>query len=128
MLQWAKDGTCLLLTVELDAPSPEEPPRVTVRGARPLNEVKMASAMQLRFDVLRPDVFAELAMLLQPGEPGRGEVLARLRTGRGHDQLVRLGSDFHLDGAIAERLASVDGLANVQLSARRGSAKLRLVA
>ncbi|MEY4952734.1 MAG: polymerase subunit alpha, partial [Pseudomonadota bacterium] len=128
MLQWAKDGTCLLLTVELDAPSPEEPPRITVRGARPLSEVKVASSMQLRFDVLRPDVFNELTMLLQPGEPGRGEVIARLRTGQGHDPLVRLGSDFRLDGELAERLASVDGLANVSLSAKRGSANLRLVA
>ena len=128
MLQWAKDGTCLLLTVELDAPSPEEPPRVTVRGARPLSEVKVASSMQLRFDVLRPEVFGELTMLLQPGEPGRGEVIARLRTGKGQDPLVRLGNDFHLDGELAERLASVEGLANVQLSARRGSANLRLVA
>jgi DNA polymerase-3 subunit alpha len=128
MLQWARDGTCLLLTVELDAPSPEEPPRVTVRGARPLSEVKIASSMQLRLDVLRPEVLGELALLLQPGEPGRGEVIARLRTGKGHDPLVRLGSDFHLDGELAERLASVDGLANVSLSARRGSANLRLVA
>ncbi|MCC6925381.1 DNA polymerase III subunit alpha [Novosphingobium sp.] len=128
MLQWAKDGTCVLLTVELDSPSPDEPPRITVRGARPLSEVKVASAMQLRLDVLRPDVLGELALLLQPGEPGRGEVLARLRTGTGHDPLVRLGSDFHLDGELAERLASVEGLANVALSARRGSANLRLVA
>jgi DNA polymerase-3 subunit alpha len=128
MLQWAKDGTCLLLTVELDAPSPDEPPRVTIRGARPLSEVKVASSMELRFDVLRPDVLSELALLLQPGEPGRGEVIARLRTGKGHDPLVRLGSDFHLDGELAERLASVDGLANISLSARRGGANLRLVA
>jgi len=90
--------------------------------------VKVASSMQLRFDVLRPDVFAELVQILQPGEPGRGEVLARLRTGTGQDPLVRLGSDFHLDGELAERLASVDGLANVSLSARRGTANLRLVA
>ncbi|HTM94582.1 MAG TPA: DNA polymerase III subunit alpha, partial [Croceibacterium sp.] len=33
--QWADEGTCILLNVELDAPSPDEPPRVTVRGARP---------------------------------------------------------------------------------------------
>ena len=128
MLQWAKDGTCLLLTVELDAPSPDEPPRVTIRGARPLSEVKVASSMQLKLDVLRPEAFGALSLLLQPGEPGRGEVLARLRTGQGHDPLVRLGSDFHLDGELAERLASVDGLANISLSARRGGANLRLVA
>ena len=31
--RWAAAGECLLLTVELDSPSPDEPPRLTVRGA-----------------------------------------------------------------------------------------------
>ncbi|MFT6473915.1 MAG: DNA polymerase-3 subunit alpha [Qipengyuania sp.] len=33
-----------------------------------------------------------------------------------------------MDGELAERLASVPGLAKVQLTARRGKANLRLVA
>jgi DNA polymerase-3 subunit alpha len=128
MLQWAKDGTCLLLTVELDAPNADEPPRVTVRSARPLEEVKSAASMVLKLDVLRPEAFADLALALVGGAEGRGEVVARLRTGQGHDQLIRLGRDFQLDSDIAERLANVAGVANVQLSARRGGANLRLVA
>ena len=128
MLQWARDGTCLLLTVELDAPSADEPPRVTVRGARPLAEVTTAGSMELRFDVLSPEVFADLAMMLVPGAPGRGEVIVRLRTGRGEEPVVRLGRDFMVDGELAERLASMEGIANVALSARRGSTRLRLVA
>ncbi|WP_309753181.1 DNA polymerase III subunit alpha [Novosphingobium sp.] len=128
MIQWAKDGTCLLLTVELDAPSPEEPPRVTVRGARPLSEVKTAGSMLLRLDVLRPDIFAALAGMLPRGEDGRGEVVALVQTAAGKAAQICLGKDFHLDGELAERLASVEGLANVALSARRGGANLRLVA
>ncbi|WP_374279984.1 DNA polymerase III subunit alpha [Novosphingobium sp.] len=128
MVQWAREGTCVLLNVELDAPSPDEPPRVTVRGARPLSEVKSASSMVLKLDILRPDVLPELAMLLHRDGEGRGEVLARLRTGTGQEPLVRLGRDFHLDGELAERLASVEGLANVSLTARRGAGHLRLVA
>jgi len=128
MLQWARDGTCLLLQVELDAPSPEEPPRVTVRGARPLAEVRSAASMVLKLDVLRPEAFEELRMLLVAGVDGRGEVLARLCTGGETEPLVRLGRDFQLDGDLAERLASVEGLANVALTARRGPANLRLVA
>ena len=42
--RWAAEGTCVLLNVELDAPSPDEPPRVTVRGARPLAEVEARCA------------------------------------------------------------------------------------
>ncbi|MDE2435717.1 MAG: DNA polymerase III subunit alpha [Sphingomonadales bacterium] len=128
MIQWARDGTCLLLQVELDAPSPEEPPRVTVRGARPLAEVKSAASMVLKLDVLRPEAFDDLKALLVGGAEGRGEVIARLCTGSDNEPLVRLGRDFQIDGELAERLASVEGLANVSLSARRGAANLRLVA
>ena len=52
----------------------------------------------------------------------------RLRTGSGEEPLVRLGRDFMIDGELAERLASVEGVANVSLSARRGAGHLKLVA
>ncbi len=128
MLQWARDGTCLLLQVELDAPSADEPPRITVRGAKPLDEVKSAASMLLKLDVLRPEALQALAGLLVGGADGRGEVVARLRIGSDQDPIVRLGRDFQLDGDLAERLASVEGLANVMLTARRGAGHLRLVA
>ena len=84
--------------------------------------------MLLRLDVLRPEALHDLSQLLVGGADGRGEVLARLRTGTGTDPLLRLGRDFQLDGELAERLASIDGLANVSLTARRGTGHLRLVA
>mgnify|MGYP006176059289 CR=1 FL=1 len=62
------------------------------------------------------------------GAPGRGEVIVRLRTAQGEQPVVRLGRDFMVDGELAERLASMEGIANVALSARRGSTRLRLVA
>src|SRR5690606_14371251 len=52
--RWAAEGTCVLLNVELDSPSPEEPPRVTVRGARPLAEVRNSAQMLLTLDVRTP--------------------------------------------------------------------------
>jgi DNA polymerase-3 subunit alpha len=128
MLGWAKDGTCVLLNVELDSPSPDEPPRITVRGARPLAEVKSGAKMVLHLDVLSEAVLPELALLLTGGAEGRGEVLARLHISEGPAPLVRLGSDFMIDGELAERLASLEGLANVSLSAKRGASHLRLVA
>ena len=128
MQQWAKDGTCLLLTVELDAPSPDEPPRVTVRGARPLDEVKSAASMVLKLDVHRAEAFAELAGMLVGGAEGRGEVIAQLHTAAGAETTIRLGRDFQIDADLAERLAIIEGLANISLSARRSGAHLRLVA
>jgi len=125
--RWAQDGTCVLLTVELDAPSPDEPPRVTVRGARPLAEVRNNARMLLTLDVLTAEALQELRLALAPGEPGRGEVIARLRIGEERDPQMRLGRDFNLDGELAERLAEIGGLANVSLTTRKGPS-LKLVA
>jgi DNA polymerase-3 subunit alpha len=128
MLKWAKEGTCILLNVELDSPSPEEPPRITVRGARPLSEVTNAARMELKLDVSSVEAVQELAMLLQTGADGRGEVVVKLRTGTGEEPCLRIGSDFVLDGELAERLAAIEGIANVSLTARKGPSHLRLVA
>jgi len=125
---WAAEGTCVLLNVELDSPSPEDPPRVTVRGARPLAEVRNAARMLLTLDVHTVVALQELRLALGQGETGRGEVLARLCMGESPDPVVRLGRDFALDGELAERLVQIDGLANVSLTSRRGPSHLRLVA
>ncbi len=127
-VRWAKDGTCILLNVELDSPSADEPPRVTVRGARPLAEVKSAAQMQLSLEISDAEALALLAAMLMPDPESRGEVLARLRTDAGESPLLRLGENFHLDGELAERLQDVPGVANVSLRAKPASGHLRLVA
>jgi len=128
-LRWAAEGTCVLLTVELDRPNPDEPPRITVRGARPLAEVTSSARMLLECEIDRIEAMQELAMMLTPGEKGRGEVLVRLRLEDGKSPRLRLGRDFALDGELVERLAAIDGVANVGLTARRGGGDhLRLVA
>jgi len=126
-LRWAREGTCVLLTVELDSPSPEEPPRITVRGARPLAEVKDTARMELVLDIDRIEAVQELALLLSPTAPGRGEVKARLRLEDGQTPVLRLGRDFVLDGEMVDRLSTIEGISNVSLKAKRGG-DLRLVA
>ena len=128
LLGWAKDSTCVLLTVELDSPSPEEPPRVTVRGARPLSEVTSAARMILSLELDSVEAVSELALALVPGAEGRGEVKVKLRTGGGEEPLLRLGDSFALDGELAERLAGIAGVSNVSLTASNRPAHLRLVA
>ncbi len=118
LLQWAREGICVLLTVELDRPNPADPPRITVRGARPLASVTSAAQMQLRLDVTRIEAIAELASLLPRAADARGEVLARLRIGGGRELMIRLGNDFRLDSELIERLLPVQGLGNVALSAK----------
>ena len=117
-VQWAREGTCVLLTVELDRPSAEEQPRVTVRGARPLDSVTSAARMVLQCDVLRPEAIGELAMLLPRASDAKGEVRVHLRTGRGREPWAILGQDFRLDSEVIERLIPIEGLANVALTAR----------
>jgi hypothetical protein len=68
--RWAAEGTCVLLNVDLDSPNPDEPPRVTIRGARPLSEVKSAARMVLNLDVVRIEALQELALVLESGERG----------------------------------------------------------
>ena len=127
-LRWAADGTCVLLNVELDRPSPEEPPRITVRGAKPLAEAGSDVRMVLELDIDRIEAVLELALLLLPGDEGRGEVIANLHLGERRSQEVRLGREFALDGELVDRLATIDGVGNVSFTARRRGDHLRLVA
>ncbi len=126
-VKWAREGTCVLLNVELDSPNPDEPPRVTVRGARPLAEVKSGACMRLSLEVSDGEAFRALAELLPQGEKGKGEVIARLRTQSGNDPLMRLGDAFALDGELAERVQDIPGIAKVALSAIPQGRHLRLV-
>ncbi len=116
--QWAREGACVLLNVELDRPNPDEAPRVTVRGARPLASVTSTSQMQLKLEVSDPSAIAELALLLPRAADSKGEVFARLKTGGPREPLMRLGNNFKLDSELIERLISIEGIANVALTAR----------
>ena len=126
--EWAASGECVLLTVELDSPNPGEPPRLTVRGARPLSAVSGSIPMILRADVHSPDAIAQLKLELATTPEAQGEVILRLVLDADEEAHVRLGSQFVLSGDLAERLAEMEGLANVTLTPARGRANLKLVA
>ena len=126
--RWAAEGACVLLNVELDSPSPDEPPRVTIRGAKPLADVTSSARMQLRADVHEVSALAILREMLQPGKPGHGEVLLHLRIGEDEEPRVLLGRDFALNSELVEKLAAVGGIAEVSLSPIKGVGHLRLVA
>ncbi|MDP2130499.1 MAG: DNA polymerase III subunit alpha [Erythrobacter sp.] len=130
--RWGQEGECLLLTVELDAPNPDEPPRLTVRGARPLAAVSGATAMQLTADIASIEALLELRIELDLAQEhqrsGSGEVVVRLALAAGGHAQVRLGGGFGLNGELAERLAAVEGIDNVALVPLKGKTRLRLVA
>ncbi|QIQ85934.1 DNA polymerase III subunit alpha [Erythrobacter sp.] len=138
--RWAESGECVLLDVELDAPDPSDPPRLTIRGARLLASVSGSTPMRLKADISSVDALLELKVELdmaadQVGmEPGMGcgEVVVRLALEHGGHVPVRLGRDYVLSGETIERLAGVPGIDNLELGPARGGASgkanLRLVA
>ncbi|MEM7700409.1 MAG: DNA polymerase III subunit alpha [Pseudomonadota bacterium] len=126
--RWAKSGECLLLNVELDSPNPGEPPRLTVRGAKPLSQVTGRMPMRLQADIMHPAAFEVFRHELEAGSDTPGEVVVRLAMVNGQDAMVRLGSRFILDGERAERIAGIEGVENVRLEPVRGAARLKLVA
>ena len=126
--KWADEGACVLLNVELDSPNPDEPPRVTVRGARPLDEVQGASRMILTLDVASEEALQALRLELQEDEDTKGEVLIRLLIAEHSDPAIHLGENFKLDGELAERLQAIAGLQKVELKPLIGRASLKLVA
>jgi DNA polymerase III subunit alpha len=130
--RWAAAGECLLLTVELDSPSPDEPPRLTVRGARPLAAVSGTTAMELTAEIATPGALRELQIELDAARgdrpTGAGEVVVTLSLADGGEARMCLGRNFVLTGELAERLASVAGIAKVSLAPLRKRGNLRLVA
>ncbi|QUL38576.1 DNA polymerase III subunit alpha [Erythrobacter sp. JK5] len=126
--RWAAEGACLLLNVELDSPNPGEPPRLTVRGAKLLEAVSGRMPMVLRADILNEPALRDLKLELSTGDEAPGEVIVRLALADGGEAHMRLGRNFVLDGDLAERLAAIAGIENVELAPLRRRADLKLVA
>ena len=126
--RWAADGECVLLTVDLDSPNPGEPPRLTVRGARPLASVSGSTPMILRADIFSAQAVRDLKQELETGANAPGEVLVRLILGDDGVAMIRLGHNFVLNGDLAERIAQIEGIERVELAPARGRANLKLVA
>jgi DNA polymerase-3 subunit alpha len=84
--------------------------------------------MLLTLDLHSEEALQQLRLALAADENQTGEVRVRLCIGDSPEPTIRLGGRFALDGELAERLAQIDGLANVALTTQRGAPRLRLVA
>jgi DNA polymerase-3 subunit alpha len=88
--------------------------------------------MQLSADITSVEALRELQIELGTARgdrpTGTGEVIVRLALADGGQARMRLGSSFVLNGELAERLAAVEGIANVSLVPLKKRANLRLVA
>jgi DNA polymerase-3 subunit alpha len=126
--RWAEEGVCVLLQVEIDSPGPDEPPRITVRGATPLSQVTQAARMRLECRVETVEALQQLALMLEPGENRRGEVIAELPTLSGEQVWLRLGWDYALSGELAEKLEEIDGVKVISFGPQPTGGHLRRAA
>ncbi|HEY0085309.1 MAG TPA: DUF655 domain-containing protein, partial [Allosphingosinicella sp.] len=123
----AKDGTCALLTVELDRRPGEESPRVTVKAVQPFEGLSKRTRLQLEIEVEGPHVLARLAQMLASERGGSGELRLRAPVQSGRADVV-LGRDFKLDAELAARLERLEGVTAVHLSVATSAApRLALV-
>ena len=121
----ARTGACLLLAVELDRRPGEETPRVTVRGARPLDGLAGNARLRMEVEIAEEAALAALARLLGPATGGRGEVVLIVPSIHGPARL-RVGRAYRLDGELAAKVERLPGITGVHIGPQEQPA-LRLV-
>ncbi|PTQ10216.1 DNA polymerase III subunit alpha [Sphingomonas oleivorans] len=119
----AKEGSCALLTVELDRKPGEESPRVTIRRVQPFEQMTTAARLRLEVEASDPAVLPGLAALVEGARGGRGELVLRAMLPGGETATVLLGKDYLLDAELAARIERLPG-ASVTLAT---VSQLRLV-
>jgi DNA polymerase-3 subunit alpha len=119
LVEWAKEGVCVLLNVELDSNSPDQPPRATIRSAQPLEGLQSAARLNLAFDAHEASAFALLADMLEPRKSGHGRVFAKLIQPDKRPVIMALPGNYTLDSELAEQLEDLPGISNIRLEAVR---------
>jgi DNA polymerase III subunit alpha len=113
--EWAKDGTCLLLTVELDQRPGDEAPGITIKSAKPLAGLVASTRFKMCMDINTVDAFHQLQHLIAPLNEGKSEVLVTTKDSQGRPVPILLGRKFRLDVELVEKVKAIDGIGNVGL-------------
>jgi DNA polymerase-3 subunit alpha len=113
--EWAKDGTCLLLQVELDQRPSDEAPRITIKSAKPLEGLVASTRFKMCLEIDAADAFYQLQYLIAPLQGGRSEVVAKTRAANGQAVPILLGNKYRLDVELVEKVKAIDGVSHVAL-------------
>ena len=105
----AREGGCGLLTVELDKRPGEDTPRVTIKTIQPFDQLANSAKLVLDLAISDTAVLPVLASLLADQRGGQGQVRLHTPIVRGETEIV-LGSDFRIDGELAERIENLQGV------------------
>jgi len=111
----ANDGGCALLTVELDRPSGEEIPRITIRGVQAFSNIASDARMRMTVTLTRADAAIRIAELIDQSRGGRGEVNLIVPGDAGSLVRIRVGRDFRLDMELGEAIEALPGVSQVSL-------------
>ena len=122
----AKNGTCGLLTVELDRRPGDEVPRVAIKRFQPLEALAKRTRLQMTVRVVSTAVVPAVSGELQRRRGGNGAVRLVVQTKSGREAMILAGRDFVLDAELAGRIERISGEGSVDLSVQEPP-KLALV-
>jgi len=112
----AADGTCGLLTVEVDRRPGDELPRVAVKRLQPLDSVAKRSRLQLVVTLRDAKQVELVAAELSRSRDGNGSVRLVVPLSTGGEAIILAGRDFALDAELAARIERIAGKGQVELS------------
>ncbi len=110
-----RNGGCGLVTVELDRRPGEDTPRVTVKRIQPFEHLASTARFRIEVEVLTPTAMAALGTMLAEARGARGEVWVTAPVEHGIAARILLGRDFLLDGELAARIETLQGIGTVEL-------------
>ena len=111
----ARSGSCAIATVELDRRAGEETPRVTVKGLQPFEGIANNAPMVMEIVVDDVGAIAQLGAMIAEARGARGEVYLSAPLPDGGAARLLLGRDFLLDGELASRIETMQGVRDVAL-------------
>jgi DNA polymerase-3 subunit alpha len=109
----AREGACVLLSVEADRRAGEETPRFTARGLQSFEGMTANARLILDIETAEPEALFALAALLEGHGGGRGEAWLNAILPDGGTARILLGRNYLLDAELAanvERLPGVKAL------------------
>jgi DNA polymerase III subunit alpha len=115
LAEWAKDGTYLLLSVELDQRPGDDAPGITIKSAKPLVGLLASTHFKMCMEIDAADAFHQLQHLIAPLTGGRCEVVVKTHAVAGQAAHIILGRKFRLDAEMLEKVKAIDGIGNVAM-------------
>ncbi len=138
LAELASASACALLQVELDMREGDDAPRITVRSAEPLAEMKVISRLRISAYIAHEDALLALASRLEKMHGGHSELIVKVLTPDGSSVHIRIGNQFDFNIESADALQGIHGLEILDVSplrisglgenkGRRAKGHLRLV-